>query len=166
MKVLARQFSQIDTWQCSNLMKCTLIWIPELKEINKLLSQMDILHQKLIKFWSRETMICENVLQSGSPTPLGVKFWGQKWDLTLQDIGKRFQQHRPHIAGTSLCGVKMKFYKKSSILAGLLDMFQGGRIYLQQQLLCIKKQLCSTTTTATTTTTTTTNYKQCVSVSG
>ena len=40
---------------------------------------MDILHQKLIKFWSRETMICENVLQSGSPTPPGVEFWNPKF---------------------------------------------------------------------------------------
>ena len=73
MKVLARLLSQIDTWQCSNLVKCTLIWIRELKEINRLLSQMDILHKKLIKFWSRETMICDNVLQSGSTTPPGVE---------------------------------------------------------------------------------------------
>ena len=78
MKVLARLFSQIDTWQCSNLVKCTLIWIRELKEINRLFSQMDILHQKLIKFWSRDTTICENVLQSGSTTPLGVELWNPK----------------------------------------------------------------------------------------
>ena len=78
MKVLARLLSQIDTWQCSNLMKCTLIWIPELKEINGLLSQMDILHQKTIKFESRDITIRENVLQSGSTTPLGVEFWSPK----------------------------------------------------------------------------------------
>ena len=36
---------------------------------------MDILQQKLIKFWSRDTLICENVLGSGSPTPPGVEFW-------------------------------------------------------------------------------------------
>ena len=52
--------------------------IRELQEINKLLSQIDILHQKLIKFWSRDTMICENVLGSGSPTPPGVEFWKTK----------------------------------------------------------------------------------------
>ena len=63
MKVLARLLSQIDIWQCSNLVKCTLIWVRELKEINRLLSQMDILHQMLIKVWSRDTLICERVLQ-------------------------------------------------------------------------------------------------------
>ena len=78
MKVLAKLLSQIDTWQCSNLMKCNLIWIRELKEINKLFSQMDILQQKLIKIWSRDTTICENVLQSGSTTPVGVEFWSPK----------------------------------------------------------------------------------------
>ena len=74
MKVLAKLLSQIDTCQCSNLMKCTLIWIRELKEINRLFSQMDILHQKLIKFWSRDTMICERVLGKWTPTPPGVDF--------------------------------------------------------------------------------------------
>ena len=62
MKELAKLFSQIDTWQCSNLLKCTLIWIRELQEINRQLSQMDILHQILIKLWSRDTLICERVL--------------------------------------------------------------------------------------------------------
>ena len=75
MKVLARLLSQIDTWQCSNLVKCTLIWIRELKEINRLLSQIDILHQKLIKIGSRDTMICENGLDARTPTPPGVEFW-------------------------------------------------------------------------------------------
>ena len=63
MKVLAKLLSQIDTWQCSNLMKCTLIWIRELQEIKRLLSQIDILHQMLIKFWPRDTLICERVLE-------------------------------------------------------------------------------------------------------
>ena len=36
---------------------------PKIEEINRLLSQMDILHQKLIKFWSRDTLICKRVLQ-------------------------------------------------------------------------------------------------------
>ena len=49
--------------------------IPELQEFHKLFAQMDILKQKLIKFWSRDTLICDNVLGSGSPTPPGVEFW-------------------------------------------------------------------------------------------
>ena len=49
--------------------------IPELQEFNRLFAQMDILHQKLIKFWSRDTQICERVLGKWTPTPPGVEFW-------------------------------------------------------------------------------------------
>ena len=52
--------------------------ISELQEIHRLFAQMLILHQKLIKFWSRDTLIFENVLGSGPPTPLGVEFWRTK----------------------------------------------------------------------------------------
>ena len=52
--------------------------IPELQESHRLFAQMDIVQQKVIKFWSRVTPICENVSESGSPTPLGVKFWSPK----------------------------------------------------------------------------------------
>ena len=48
--------------------------IPELQEFHRLFAQMDILKQKLIKFWPRDTLICDNVLGSGSPTPPGVEF--------------------------------------------------------------------------------------------
>ena len=49
--------------------------IPELQEFHKLFAQTDILQQKLIKIWSRDTLICDNVLGSGSPTPPGIEFW-------------------------------------------------------------------------------------------
>ena len=52
--------------------------IPELQEFNRLFAQMDILQQKLIQIWSRDNLICENVLGSGSPTPPGVEFWRAK----------------------------------------------------------------------------------------
>ena len=39
---------------------------------------MDILKEKLIKIWSRDTPICENVLGSGTPTPPGVEVWRTK----------------------------------------------------------------------------------------
>ena len=52
--------------------------IPELQEFHKLFAQMDILKQKLIKFWSRDTLICDNVLGSGSPTPPGIEFLEDK----------------------------------------------------------------------------------------
>ena len=47
----------------------------ELQEFHRLFAQMDILKQKLSKFGSRDTLICDNVLGSGSPTPPGVEFW-------------------------------------------------------------------------------------------
>ena len=52
--------------------------IPELQEFHRLFAQMDILKEKLIKIWSRDTPICENVLGSGTPTPPGVEFWRTK----------------------------------------------------------------------------------------
>ena len=52
--------------------------IPELQEFNRLVAQMDILQQKVFKIWSRDILICENVLGSGSTTPPGVEFWRTK----------------------------------------------------------------------------------------
>ena len=52
--------------------------IRELQEFNRLFAQIDILHQKLIKFWSRDTLICESVLGKWTPTPPGVEFWMTK----------------------------------------------------------------------------------------
>ena len=52
--------------------------IPELQEFHKLFAQMDILKEKLIKFWSRDTLICDNVSGSGSPTLPEFDFWRTK----------------------------------------------------------------------------------------
>ena len=133
MKVLARLLSQIDTWQCSNLMKCTLIWIRELKEINRLLSQMDILYKMMIQFWSRETMICDNVLQSGSTTSVLLGVWC---------IPDRFHPpgHRKPACKTYTSGCRdviswceIGIFEKKCILARLLHSFQLDRFGLQQQ---------------------------------
>ena len=88
--------------------------IPELQEIHRLFAQMDILQQKLIKFWSRDTQICENVLGSGTPTPPGVEFWRTK--IRFHCAGhrkKRAQQQRCRCAGSSLCNVKMQIQNKN-----------------------------------------------------
>ena len=50
------------------------VLIPELHEFQRMFAHMDILQQKLIKCWSLDTLICDNVLGSGSPTPPGVEF--------------------------------------------------------------------------------------------
>ncbi len=89
--------------------------IPELQEFNRLFAQMDILHQKLIKFWSRDTLICERVLGNLTPTPPGVEFWRTK--ITFYPAGhkkKRAQQQLTRFAGSSLHGVKMKFLKNQA----------------------------------------------------
>ena len=52
--------------------------IQGLQEFQRLFAQMDILQTKLMKFWSRDTLICDNVLGSGSPTPPEVEFWRTK----------------------------------------------------------------------------------------
>ena len=106
---------------------------PKMEEINRLFAQMDILQQKLIKIWSRDTLICDNVLGSGSPTPPGVEFWRIK--IRFYPPGHRKNEKRTTIrfAGASLCGVKMKILKKVRILAGLFDKNGAGRIQGTQQ---------------------------------
>ena len=107
--------------------------IPELQEFHRLFAQMDILQQKLINIWSRDILICENVLGSGSPTPPGVNSGGQKSDSTLQAIGKRANNTRSRSAGWSLCEGKLKVWKKVRILDGLFDRIAADRNQGEQQ---------------------------------
>ena len=86
--------------------------IPELQEFHRLFAQMDILQQNLIKFWSRDTMICENVLGSGSTTPPGVEFWKTKIRFYCAGHRKTSQQQLSRFAGPSLSGVKNEDSKK------------------------------------------------------
>ena len=95
--------------------------IPELQEFRRLFAQMDILQQKLIKFWSRDTLICESVLGKWTPTPPGVKFWRIKTRIDCAGQRKRAQQQRFGFAGSPFSDVKMQIQKKLRILAGLLD---------------------------------------------
>ena len=107
--------------------------IPELQEFHKLFAQMDILKQKLIKFWSRDTPICENVLGSGTPTPPGVEFWRIK--LRFYPAGHRKNEKtttRPD-AGPSFYYVKMQIQKKVRILDGLFDKSEPDRFQTDQQ---------------------------------
>ena len=106
--------------------------IPELQEFHRLFAQMDILKQKLIKFWSRDTLICDNVLGSGSPTPPGVEFWRTKSRFYPAGHRKTSQQQKARFAGPSLCEGKLKVWKKVRILDGLFDTIAAGRNRLQQ----------------------------------
>ena len=107
--------------------------IPELQEFHKLFAQMDILKEKLIKIWSRDTPICENVLGSGTPTPPGVEFWRIK--LRFYPAGHRKNEKtttRPD-AGPSFYYVKMQIQKKVRILDGLFDKSEPDRFQTDQQ---------------------------------
>ena len=87
--------------------------IPELQEFHRLFAQMDILQQKLIKFWSRDTLICDNVLGSGSPTPPGVEFWRTKIRFYPAGHKKMRQKHfNSKLRAITLRG-KIKGLKKS-----------------------------------------------------
>ena len=68
--------------------------IPELQEIHNLFAQMDILKQKLSKFGPRDTLLCDNVLGSGSPTPPGVEFWKTKSRFYIAGHRKTSQQQK------------------------------------------------------------------------
>ena len=95
--------------------------IPELQEFHRLFAQMDILKEKLMKFWSRDTLICDNVLGSGSPTPLGVEFWRIKIRFYPPGHRKNEKRTRGPDAGPSFSYVKMQIQKKVRILDGLFD---------------------------------------------
>ena len=81
--------------------------IPELQEFHKLFAQMDIVKEKLIKFWSRDTLICDNVLGSGSPTPPGLKFWMIKIRFYPPGHKKNEKRTKSPDAGPSFYYVKM-----------------------------------------------------------
>ena len=98
--------------------------IPELQEFHRLFAQMDILKQKLIRFWSRDTLICDNVLGSGSPTPPGVEFWRIKIRFYPPGHRKNEPTTRWGFAGSSFYYVKMQIQKKVRILDGLFDKNQ------------------------------------------
>ena len=48
---------------------------------------MVIIFQKLIKFWSRDNLICEKVLGKWTPTPPGIEFW--RTEIKFYDAGHR-----------------------------------------------------------------------------
>ena len=96
--------------------------IPELQEFHRLFAQMDILKQKLMTFWSRDTLICDNVLGSGSPTPPGVEFcWKNEKTTRAPD------------AGSSFYYVKVQIQKKVRILDKLFDKNEPAADQAAQQ---------------------------------
>ena len=107
--------------------------IPELQEFHRLFAQMDILQQKMIKIWSRDTPICENVLGSGTPTPPGVEFWRIKIRFYPAGHKKNGKTTRCPDAGSSFYYVKMQIQKKVRILDGLFDKNEPARFQTDQQ---------------------------------
>ena len=107
--------------------------IPELQEFHRLFAQMDILQQKLIKFWSRDTLICDNVLGSGSPTPPGVEFWRIKIRFHPAGHRKTCQARKDPICRAIFLRRKTKGLEKVRILDGLFDKIAAGRNQGEQQ---------------------------------
>ena len=107
--------------------------VPELQEFQRLFVQIDILQQKLIKIWSRDTLICESVLGSGTPTPPGVEFWRTKIRFYPAGHKKMKKRTRFRFAGSSLCEAKIKVWKKVRILDGLFDKIEPGPFEGEQQ---------------------------------
>ena len=107
--------------------------IPELQEFHRLFAQMDILKEKLIKFWSRDTLICDNVLGSGSPTPPGVEIWRTKIRFYSAGHRKTRQQHKDTICRAITLRGKTKGLKKVRILNGLFDKIGADRNQGEQQ---------------------------------
>ena len=107
--------------------------IPELQEFQRLFAQMDILQQKLIKFWSRDTLICDNVLGSGSPTPPGVEFWRIKIRFYPAGHRKTCQAQKNRFCRVITLRGKTKGLKKVRILNGLFDKIAADRNQGEQQ---------------------------------
>ena len=107
--------------------------IPELQEINRLFAQMDIWQQKLIKIWSRDILICENVLGGGSPTPPGVEIWRIKIRFYPPGHKKNEKRTTTPDAGPSFYYVKMQIQKIIRILDGLFDKNEPGQFQTDQQ---------------------------------
>ena len=107
--------------------------IPELQEFHRLFAQMDILKEKLIKIWSRDTPICENVLGSGTPTPPRVEFWRIKIKFYPAGHRKNEKTTRAPDAGSSFYCVKMQIQKKVRMLDGLFDKNEPAQFQTDQQ---------------------------------
>ena len=107
--------------------------IRELQELNRLFAQMDILHQKLINFWSRDTLICARVLGNLTPTPPGVAFRRTKIRFYCAGYRKTSQQQKnPNRRAITLRG-ETKGLKKVRILVGLFDRIAAARNQGEQQ---------------------------------
>ena len=107
--------------------------IPELQEFHRPFAQMDILHQKLIKFWSRDTLICESGLGKGTPTPPGVEFWRTKIRFYPPGHRKTCQAHKDPICRVITLRGETKGLKKVRILDGLFDKIGADRNHGEQQ---------------------------------
>ena len=79
----------------SDLREGASVLIPGLQESIGRFAQMEIVHQKLIRTRSRDTLVCERVLGNLTPTPLGVEFWLTK--IRFYSAG-----HRKKIATTTI----------------------------------------------------------------
>ena len=90
-----------DLWEWAPML------IPELQEFHGPFAQMVIFQQKLIKAWSRDTMVCERVRKVDTyPSRSWILMTKTRFDPAGHK--KKAQQQKSRFAGPSLYGVKMK----------------------------------------------------------
>ena len=90
---------------------------PRIARNQQTVSQMDILHQKLIKFWSRDTMICERFLGMWTPTPPKIKLWRTKIRFYPAGHRKRSLTTTAPKPRDITCWCENEVFEKASILA-------------------------------------------------
>ena len=99
---------------------------PELQEFHRLFSQIDILQQKLIKFWSRDTLICERVLGTGTHTPPGVEFWRTKTRFYPAGHKKKSAATTPRICRAITLWCENKVFEKIKDSSWTVGHFWDG----------------------------------------
>ena len=80
---------------------------PKVGEFQRLLAQIDILQQKLIKIWPRDIPMCDVFPGRGTATPPGVEFGRTR--IRFHPAGHKEKR----VATTnSICRLSVFFYKK------------------------------------------------------
>ena len=106
---------------------------PRIARNQETVVETGILHQKLIKIWPRDTMICEKVLGMWTPTPPGVELWRTKIRFYPAGHKKKSATTKVSICRFTTFLCKHEDFEKTMILAGPFDKSEPGRNQLDQQ---------------------------------
>ena len=94
---------------------------------------MDILKEKLSKIRSRDTLICDNVLGSGSPTPPGVEFWRTKSRFYPAGHKKKSAATTTRICRLITLWCENEVFDKNKDSSWTADTFGAGEVQGAQQ---------------------------------